>query len=179
MSAILGTVDQNLLEKIKDKKLKINLENGTSLEVREYRAFWCKKKCYIWDTTKNSFSRLVGLDNGTTCSDLHLSRSGLAKEEQLLRRIVYGMNDIVVPLQSIGVLLLLEVLNPFYIFQLFTLSVWFAEGYLYYTIAIVLMSLFGITSSIVQTRKVRKKRENFRVLLLTKINFLNTWIIYF
>ncbi|XP_018311217.1 probable cation-transporting ATPase 13A3 isoform X2 [Mycetomoellerius zeteki] len=38
-------------------------------------------------------------------------------------------------------------------YLVFTLSVWFAEGYLYYTIAIVLMSLFGITSSIVQTRK--------------------------
>ncbi|XP_071570378.1 polyamine-transporting ATPase 13A3 [Temnothorax nylanderi] len=152
-TAGLGIVDQNILEKIKDKKLKINLENGTRREVREYKAFWCKKKCYIWDTTKNIFSRLVELDNGTMCSDLHLSRSSLSKEEQLLRRIVYGNNNIVVPLQSIGVLLLLEVLNPFYIFQVFTLSVWFAEGYLYYTIAIVLMSLFGITSSIVQTRK--------------------------
>ncbi|XP_011865400.1 PREDICTED: probable cation-transporting ATPase 13A3 [Vollenhovia emeryi] len=151
--ATLGTVDQGLLEKIKDKKLQINLENGTRREVREYKAFWCKKKCYVWDTTNNIFSRLVGLDNGTMCSDLHLSRSGLSKEEQLLRRVVYGNNAIVVPLQSIGVLLLLEVLNPFYIFQVFTLSVWFAEGYLYYTIAIILMSLFGITSSIVQTRK--------------------------
>ncbi|XP_039307222.1 probable cation-transporting ATPase 13A3 isoform X2 [Solenopsis invicta] len=88
------------------------------------------------------------------CSDLHVSRSnGLSKEEQLLRRIVYGNNDIVVPFQSIGVLLLLEVLNPFYVFQVFTLSVWFADSYLYYPIAIILMSLFGITSSIVQTRK--------------------------
>lgn len=151
--ATLGTVDQDLLEKIQDKKLKINLENGTRREIREYKAFWCKKKCYIWDTTKNIFSRLVGLDIGTMCSDLHLSCNGLSKEEQLLRRIVYGSNDIIVPLQSIGVLLLLEVLNPFYIFQVFTLFVWFAEGYLYYTIAIVLMSLFGIISSIVQTHK--------------------------
>lgn len=83
--ATLGTADQDLLEKIKDKKLKINLENGTRREVREYKAFWCKKKCYIWDTTKNIFSRLVGLDNGTMCSDLHLSHSGLSKEDQLLR----------------------------------------------------------------------------------------------
>ncbi|EGI70387.1 Putative cation-transporting ATPase 13A3 [Acromyrmex echinatior] len=154
LSATLGTVDRELLEKIKDKKLKINLENGTRCEVQEYKAFWYKKRCYIWDTTKNIFTRLVGLDHGIICSDLHVSRdNGLSKEEQLLRRIVYGNNDIVVPLQSIGMLLLLEVLNPFYIFQIFTLSVWFAEGYLYYTIAIVLMSLFGITSSIMQTRK--------------------------
>lgn len=85
MLVTLGTVEQDLLEKIKDKKLKINLENGTRCEVYEYKAFWCKKKCYIWDTRKNIFSKLVGLNNGTMCSDLHLSRgNGLSKEEQLL-----------------------------------------------------------------------------------------------
>lgn len=79
-------IDQDLVKKIKDKKLKINLENGTCCEIYEYKAFWCKKKCYIWDSTKYAFSRLVGLDNGTLCSDFHLSCSnGLSKEEQLLR----------------------------------------------------------------------------------------------
>ncbi|XP_032669057.1 probable cation-transporting ATPase 13A3 [Odontomachus brunneus] len=152
--ATLDTVDQDLVAKIRNKALKINLENGSRCEIYEYKAFWCKKRCYIWDTPKNSFSRLVGYENGTIYSDFHVENGhGLSKEEQLLRRIVYGSNEIVVPLQSIGVLLLLEVLNPFYIFQAFTLSVWFAEGYYYYNIAIVLMSLFGITSTIVQTRK--------------------------
>lgn len=146
--------DKHLIEEIKCKKLKINLENGTQCELYEYKAFWCKKQCYIWDITQNKFSRLVGLDKYTLCSDLNLSSNhGLSKEEQCLRRIVYGNNEIVVPVQSIGVLLLLEVLNPFYIFQVFTLCVWFAEGYLYYTAAIICMSLFGIISSIIQTRK--------------------------
>ncbi|CAL7950959.1 unnamed protein product [Xylocopa violacea] len=150
----LGSSDKDLIEKIRCKKLKINLENGTQCEVFEYKAFWCKKQCYIWDITQNTFSRLVGLDKYTLCSDLNLNNNqGLSKEEQCLRRIVYGSNEIVVPVQSIGVLLLLEVLNPFYIFQVFTLCVWFAEGYLYYTVAIVCMSLFGIISSIIQTRK--------------------------
>lgn len=130
--------DKHLIEEIKCKKLKINLENGTQCELYEYKAFWCKKQCYIWDITQNKFSRLVGLDKYTLCSDLNLSSNhGLSKEEQCLRRIVYGNNEIVVPVQSIGVLLLLEVLNPFYIFQVFTLCVWFAEGYLYYTAAII------------------------------------------
>ncbi|XP_019699180.2 probable cation-transporting ATPase 13A3 isoform X2 [Harpegnathos saltator] len=170
--AALGTVDQDLVEKIRNKTLKINLENGTRGEVYEYKAFWCKKKCYIWDITKNVFSELVGFDNGTMYSDFHLgSGHGLSKEEQLLRRIVYGSNEIVVPLQSIGVLLLLEVLNPFYVFQAFSLAVWFAENYFNYTIVIILMSLFGITSSIVQTRKNQlnlrgtvMSSENVRVL---------------
>ncbi|XP_033366178.1 probable cation-transporting ATPase 13A3 [Bombus vosnesenskii] len=150
----LGSNDEEFVEKIRCKKLKINLENGTQCEMYEVRAFWCKKQCYIWDVTQNTFSRLVGLDKYTLCSDLNLNNNhGLSKEEQCLRRIVYGSNEIGVPVQNIGVLLLLEVLNPFYIFQVFTLCVWFTEGYLYYTAAIICMSLFGIISSIIQTRK--------------------------
>ncbi|KAG7209711.1 hypothetical protein KM043_011347 [Ampulex compressa] len=146
--------EQGLAEKIKDRKLKISLDNGAQCEVLQYNAFWFKKQCYIWDTTENLFSKLVGLDKYVLCSDLHLENNqGLSKEEQCLRRIVYGNNEIVVPLQSIGVLFLLEVLNPFYIFQVFTLALWFTEGYVYYTGAIIIMSVFGITTSIIQTRK--------------------------
>ncbi|XP_033335850.2 polyamine-transporting ATPase 13A3 isoform X1 [Megalopta genalis] len=149
-----GGGNRRFVEKIESKKLPIRLENGTQRELFEYRAFWCKKQCYVWDAQQDAFSRLVGLDRFTLCSDLHLSSDqGLSKEEQCLRRLVYGNNAIGVPVQSIGVLLVLEVLNPFYIFQVFTLCVWFAEDYLYYTAAIVCMSLFGITSSIIQTRK--------------------------
>ncbi|XP_043279713.1 polyamine-transporting ATPase 13A3-like [Venturia canescens] len=153
-ASTLSTIDDETLKNIEGKDLGIRLENGTLREVPEYRAFWFKKQCYIWDDTKSEFARLVGLDKFVACSDLHLENGqGLSKDEQLLRRIVYGNNEIIVPVQSILILLLLEVLNPFYIFQVFTLAVWLAEGYYYYTGAIILMSLFGITSSIMQTRR--------------------------
>lgn len=51
-------------------------------------------------------------------------------------------------------LLIFEALTPFYIFQVFSLFVWLAEKYYYYTIAIIFMSVVGIGSSIIQTRKV-------------------------
>jgi hypothetical protein len=70
------------------------------------------------------------------------------------RRVVYGFNNIPIEVQSLFKLFLLEVINPFYIFQLFTLCVWAAEGYHYYLIAIVLMTSFGVISTIIQTRKV-------------------------
>ncbi|KOX74320.1 putative cation-transporting ATPase 13A3 [Melipona quadrifasciata] len=151
--------DKQLAEKIRYKKLMINLENGTQCQIYEYKAFWCKKQCYIWDVTQNTFSRLVGLDKYTLCSDLNLNKNrGLSKEEQCLRRIVYGSNEIIVPVQSIGVLLLLEVLNPFYIFQVFTLCVWFAEGYLYYTVAINQINLRGTVASTETVRVYRNSK---------------------
>lgn len=72
----------------------------------------------------------------------------------IYRRMVYGKNEIQIKMQSIGVLMLLEFLNPFYIFQVFSLILWFVELYLYYSFAIIAMSLFGIISSAVQTKTV-------------------------
>lgn len=71
-----------------------------------------------------------------------------------LRLNIYGLNEIKVPVQSIIALILLEVFNPFYIFQLFTIGVWVAERYYYYCIAVVLMSTFGVATSVIQTKKV-------------------------
>lgn len=50
-------------------------------------------------------------------------------------------------------MLALEALTPFYVFQVFSITVWIAEVYYYYCIAIVIMSVFGIASSIAQTRR--------------------------
>lgn len=182
-------VDRELMNKLQGSHLKINLENGTKTQVLEYKAFWCKKQCFIWDETKNEFSKLIGFDKFVNCSDLNFKENiGLSREEQILRldiiikkiikkiiivwvklnnfyfrRIVYGNNEILIPVQSVGVLFILEVLNPFYIFQIFTLAVWLPEGYIYYAFAIACMSIFGIFSSIIQTRKVINEWTFFKI----------------
>ncbi len=113
------------------------------------------------------------------------------------RRLLYGSNAIVVPLHSVYYLLVKQILNPFYVFQvnkgahrhavlnkfyavaadfipttffymyhkykcLFfffrykvaSVTLWFTDEYYAYAFAIVLMSAFGITTFIYQTRKV-------------------------
>jgi cation-transporting ATPase 13A3/4/5 len=67
---------------------------------------------------------------------------------------VYGLNDILVPFHSVPYLLIKEVLNPFYIFQVFSVLLWFSDEYYYYAATIVILSTGGITLSIYQTRKV-------------------------
>lgn len=70
------------------------------------------------------------------------------------RRAVFGPNFINVPVKSIQELLILEVLNPFYIFQVVSVLIWIMIEYYYFAGAIVVMSAAGITISIMQTRKV-------------------------
>jgi cation-transporting ATPase 13A3/4/5 len=68
--------------------------------------------------------------------------------------VVYGSNEIIVPINGIITLLFLEVLNPFYVFQLFSFCLWFADDYMFYALAILAMSVFGIVMAVLQTRRV-------------------------
>ncbi|CAB0034628.1 unnamed protein product [Trichogramma brassicae] len=145
--------DKDLLEKIRNRPLELNLENGCKQLVLDYKAFWCKKQCYVWDEELAEFSKLASLERHARCKDLHSDKiKGLSREEQLLRRIMYGFNEILVPVQGYEVLFFLEILNPFYVFQVFSLFVWFLEEYYQYAIAVMCMSICGIITSIRQTR---------------------------
>ena len=69
------------------------------------------------------------------------------------RRVLYGENAIVVKVQTILEILFSEVLEPFYIFQVFSLLVWCLDEYYYYATCIVVMSALSLTSSVIQTRR--------------------------
>ena len=137
------------------------------------RLFFCKKETYLWDEELKSFYLLKGLDYNVP-NDQFYQQMALSKEQQELRRLVYGPNDINVPNNSIGYLLITEVLNPFYIFQVASVILWTSDEYYYYAAAIVLMSVSGIVSSVYQTKKVICVPFQLQLLFLfsTFLNFL-------
>lgn len=101
---------------------------------------------------------------------------------KLLRALFFGENEIAVRVPSLFKLLIKEVsfcttpqvhgdycrlfkarrlsfslhqvLNPFYIFQFFSVILWSAEDYYYYASAIVLMSAISIATSLYTIKKV-------------------------
>lgn len=76
---------------------------------------------------------------------------------QLLK---YGNSNIVVPTRSIASILIEEVLNPFYLFQIFSMSLWFWDGYRYYATVILVISVASAITSLVETRtNLRNVRE--------------------
>ncbi|KAL3271527.1 hypothetical protein HHI36_022004 [Cryptolaemus montrouzieri] len=135
----------------KKKKLTLYLENGKTLELSSVRTINFKKMLYAWNPEEKQFLRLIGLDFGKKKAEFH-SYQGMNEMEQSLRRIIYGRNEINIPVQSIFKLFVLEASTPFYVFQVFSVLLWIAEYYFYYGIAIVMMSAYGISSSIIQTR---------------------------
>ncbi|OXB83138.1 UNVERIFIED_CONTAM: hypothetical protein H355_016702 [Colinus virginianus] len=109
---------------------------------------------YFWNDSAQSFDVVRGLDDSTFCSSIHNEHSrGLTKEMHDYRKMFFGINEIAVKVPSIFKLLIKEVLNPFYIFQLFSVILWITDKYYYYALAIVIMSVISIVSSLYTVRK--------------------------
>ncbi|XP_010622365.1 probable cation-transporting ATPase 13A3 isoform X1 [Fukomys damarensis] len=109
---------------------------------------------YFWDDTIHNFDFLKGLDEGVSCTSIYEKHSaGLTKGMHAYRKLLYGINEITVKVPSVFKLLIKEVLNPFYIFQLFSVILWSTDEYYYYALAIVIMSLVSIVTSLYSIRK--------------------------
>ncbi|XP_032670588.1 probable cation-transporting ATPase 13A3 isoform X1 [Odontomachus brunneus] len=131
--------------------LSLHLCEGQFKQVSSIVVFNCKKLTYVWDPERSEFLKLRGLDVDVLTSSLH-QMQGLSSQEQYMRRSVYGNNEIVIPVKSICTLLCLEVLNPFYVFQLFSFCLWIADDYYYYAVVILIMSSAGVIMAVFQTR---------------------------
>lgn len=74
-------------------------------------------------------------------------------ENRTILQYIYGFNLISIPLPGPFQLLLDEVLHPFYLFQLFSVVLWYIEIYATYATAIVIISAIGAIIGVVQTRR--------------------------
>ncbi|XP_042314211.1 LOW QUALITY PROTEIN: polyamine-transporting ATPase 13A3 [Sceloporus undulatus] len=135
-------------------------ENGSDVNgyskahLQEIRCFTHHSMKYFWNDVIQNFGSIKGLDESTSCSSIHNEHSrGLTKGMRDYRKLFYGVNEIAVKVPSIFKLLIKEVLNPFYIFQLFSVILWSTDEYYYYAAAIVIMSLISVVSSLYTIRK--------------------------
>ncbi|KAJ8270232.1 hypothetical protein GJAV_G00111920 [Gymnothorax javanicus] len=132
----------------------------------QIRYFTLHSTKYYWNDKMQNFEVLKGLEDlELTCSSVYSDHNrGLTREMQEHRYIssapefttggcFFGVNEIDVKVPSVFKLLVKEVLNPFYIFQLFSVILWSTDEYYYYASAIVFMSVISITSSLYTIRK--------------------------
>ncbi|XP_074690025.1 polyamine-transporting ATPase 13A3 isoform X2 [Strix aluco] len=100
---------------------------------------------YFWNDSVQNFDVVRGLDESTFCSSIHNEHStGLTKGMHDYRKAFYGVNEIAVKVPSIFKLLIKE---------LFSVILWITDEYHYYALAIVIMSVISIVSSLYTIRK--------------------------
>ncbi|KAM3822026.1 polyamine-transporting ATPase 13A3-like isoform 5-T6 [Vipera latastei] len=130
------------------------LSPATCGEQAQVRFFTHRNVRYLWATEAQAFRRLTALDRGQPCSSLHFGHGGgLPRSTQDYRKIFYGANQIDVKVPSLAHLLIKEVLNPFYIFQAFSVLLWSLDDYYLYASTILFMSFVSIGSSLYTIRK--------------------------
>ncbi|XP_032705856.1 probable cation-transporting ATPase 13A5, partial [Lontra canadensis] len=125
------------------------------------RCIQVQKIRYIWDYLEKRFQKVGLLEDSNSCHDIHHTFGlGLTSEEQEVRRLVCGPNAIEVEIQPIWKLLAKQVLNPFYVFQAFTLTLWLSQGYVEYSVAIIILSVLSIVLSVYDLRQQSVKLHN-------------------
>jgi hypothetical protein len=110
---------------------------------------------FIYDDRSNLFRRVVAFDSRTTIQKLHAVSQNppLAGDARNFNYALYGKNNIDVPIKPYFTIFVQEVLDPFYIFQLFAVLLWFYEFYIYYAICIVVISGVSIIINLRETRR--------------------------
>ncbi|XP_071998704.1 probable cation-transporting ATPase 13A4 isoform X2 [Engystomops pustulosus] len=117
------------------------------------RCIRVQKIRYLWNALEGSFQKSGALEDDYTCSDIHTRfGSGFTQEEQEIRREICGLNTIEVEVTPIWKLLFKEVLNPFYFCQAFSLSLWFATGYIEFPSALVVITLLSMSATVYNMR---------------------------
>ncbi|KAG5287083.1 cation-transporting ATPase [Histoplasma ohiense] len=87
-------------------------------------------------------------------------RIGLTAEERDFREQIFGPNIIDIRQKSIPQIMIDEAFHPFYIFQVASLILWSMDQYYYYAACILLISVFSITTTTIETRStMRRLRE--------------------
>lgn len=129
-----------------------------------YRFFSHRKHTYIWRSNSSApnfgdFVELPSLDSKSQCDTL-VNSTALSGVEAAGRRAVYGPNEILVKVKPIWYLVFLDALNPFYVFQLFSVCVWCSEQYFYYAGCIVVISVASVVYQVYQTRQNQSRLRN-------------------
>ncbi|XP_052286292.1 polyamine-transporting ATPase 13A3-like isoform X2 [Dreissena polymorpha] len=107
---------------------------------------------YLWSNQDKSYSKLLDLSTHTRLATLEQYK-GLSSRQQAHRRMLYGSNSIEVEVKSYWRLLIEEVLNPFYIFQIFSIVLWATDQYYAYAACILVISSVSIIVSLYETKK--------------------------
>ncbi|XP_053566195.1 probable cation-transporting ATPase 13A5 [Bombina bombina] len=148
----------NLLQASPDQEISFEENSDLSRFIRrpenKVLCITVHKIRYIWNLAAGMFQNVGVLEDKYSCSDIHnIFGAGLSTEGQNIRRQLCGPNTIEIEILPIWKLLYKEILNPSYIFQVFTLCTWLAFGYTEYSMVVLILTILSVTAITYSLRK--------------------------
>ena len=144
------------LKKIKLPKIQnsfLKSEFKSNVNENDFTIFFIFKLfTYIFDNNKNCF---VSLKNeiDSNYNDIHKKCSvGLNSDEYNHQKFLFGICDLEIKVNSFFALLAIEFTDPFYIFQVFSIILWYNNDYELYSTIILVTTIFSLFYGTYETR---------------------------
>ena len=134
-------------------KFNLNIEHGaTQIILFEYKLFK-----YIFSSKGDGFESINYYIRTIHSNIVENYSSGLNPNEILYMRKIFGICDIDIKISSCGKILFEELTDPFYLFQLYSVILWYCTNYYYYASVIVVLAIVSLVLSVYGTYKNMKK----------------------
>ena len=142
--------ENNLLKRF---NLNINYEEKKII-MFEYKLF-----DYIFIKEKDNFMTIDYQIKEKQSIIIEEYSSGLTPNEVKLMKLIFGECDIDIRINSVGKILLDELTDPFYLFQLYSIILWYCTDYYYYASVIVILTVLSLVLSVYGTYQNLKKLQ--------------------
>ncbi|CEF71586.1 Cation-transporting P-type ATPase family and Cation-transporting P-type ATPase, N-terminal domain and Neurotransmitter-gated ion-channel transmembrane domain and Cation-transporting P-type ATPase, C-terminal domain and Neurotransmitter-gated ion-channel ligand-binding domain and Cation-transporting P-type ATPase, subfamily V and P-type ATPase, A domain and HAD-like domain and P-type ATPase, cytoplasmic domain N-containing protein [Strongyloides ratti] len=167
----ISNADQILIEENKNysvKNVKIIQSDipfeipfkDTILKVKELQTFSYRKINFIWHEKEKTYVSVASLCDNVYIKKFHNIlelNSGLDDSTVESIEKLYGKNVIEVKVTPLFLIAFKEFLSPFYIFQVFSVAIWFSDEYVLYASIIVFISIISIFTESWSIQKEQKK----------------------
>ena len=142
-------------EKSVIKKFNLNINYKEKKAVMfEYKLF-----DYIYITERDEFTSIDYKIKDKQVNIIEEYSSGLNPNEIELMKSLFGICDIDIRVSSIGKILLEELTDPFYLFQVYSIILWYCTEYMYYASVIVVLTIVSLVVSVHGTYKNLKQLQ--------------------
>ena len=134
-------------------KFNLNIEKGaTELISFEYKLF-----NYIYNHLEKNFEAINYFIKEVQSTIIEDYSGGLNPNEVTYMKNIFGICDLDIRINSCGKILFDELTDPFYLFQLYSVILWYCTEYYYYASVIVVLAIISLVLSVYGTYKNMKK----------------------
>ena len=142
-------------EKSVIKKFNLNINYSEKRAIMfEYKLF-----DYIYITEREIFTSIDYKIKDKQINIAEEYSSGLNPNEIDLMKSLFGICDVDIRIASIGKILLDELTDPFYLFQVYSIILWYCTDYYYYASVIVILTILSLVVSVHGTYKNLKQLQ--------------------
>ena len=135
------------------RKFNFNIDHGaTQILLFEYKIFK-----YLYCEQKGGFESISYYIRTVQSMIVNNFSTGLNPNEVSYMRKIFGICDIDIKINSCGKILFNEITDPFYLFQLYAIILWFCTNYYYYAAVVIVLVIISLVLNVYGTYKNLKR----------------------